>query len=98
MLEQQLINAFMKLAAKVGAGELIREMIQQVDENGNPKAWTALEMERATQFINRHIEHFGKADALVVIETLMRKFDITERDLHHDSVSLPDSSGIQGLQ
>jgi len=98
MLEQQLINAFMKLAAKAGAGEIIREMIQQVEQNGNPKVWTALEMERALKFINQQVENFGKAEALVVVETLIRKFEITDADLHHHNSLSSASSGIQGLQ
>ena len=87
----------MKLAAKAGAGNIIREMIQQVEQNGNPKIWTALEMERALRFVNNQVENFGKAEALDVIETLIRKFEITDADLHHDN-TLSGTSGIQGLQ
>jgi hypothetical protein len=97
MLEQRLINAFMKLTARIGAGELIREMIQQVDENGNPKAWTPQEMERAIHFIEMHVENFGSAEATAIILTLMKKFEITANDLHSidESQATP---GIPGLQ
>jgi hypothetical protein len=98
MLEQQLINAFMKLTAKVGAGDLVREMIQQVDENGNPKAWSVLEMERAVHFINMHVENFGKAEATGIIQTLMRKFDIRPEELPKDEQLQPETTGVQGLQ
>jgi hypothetical protein len=98
MNEQQLINAFMKLVAKAGAGEVIREMIQRVEENGNPKVWSANEIERATHFINHQIENFGKAEALLVVKTLIDKFDIHEQDLHSHSDVVPDPSGVQGLQ
>jgi hypothetical protein len=97
MNEQQLINAFMKLVAKVGAGELIRQMIQLTDENGNPKIWTANEIDSATHFINHQIENFGRAEALMVVKTLIDKFDIREHDLQLHS-AVPDPSGIQGLQ
>jgi hypothetical protein len=98
MREQQLINAFMKLVAKVGAGELIRQMIQLIEQNGNPKVWTPQEIDSATHFINHQTENFGKAEAVMIVKTLMRKFDIHEHDLHSDSDALPDASGIQGLQ
>jgi hypothetical protein len=98
MNEQQLINAFMKLVAKAGAGEVIREMIQRIEENGNPKVWTANEIESATHFINHQVENFGKAEALMVVKTLIDKFDIHEQDLHSHSEVSPDSSGVQGLQ
>ncbi len=98
MLEQQLINAFMKLTARIGGGSLIRDMIHHVDENGNPKVWTAHEMENAIRFINLHIENFGKAEALGVIDTLMKKYEISQQDLHSETEPMPDTPGIQGLQ
>ncbi len=97
MLEQQLINAFMKLTAKVGAGAFVRDLIHQVDENGNPKVWSASEMEKAIHFINHHVENFGKGEAIEVVRTLVSKFEIGLRDLEpHES--LPDTPGVQGLQ
>jgi len=98
MIEQQLINAFMKLTAKVGAGDLIRELVQQVDENGNPKAWSPGEMERAIHFINMHVENFGKEEAVAVIRTLMKKFAVDVSDLHDREETYPETPGIQGLQ
>jgi hypothetical protein len=98
MLEQQLINAFMKLTAKVGAGDLIRQMIQQVDENGNPRVWSAVEIERAVHFINMHVENFGKAEAIGIVQTLMRKFDIRAEELQGDEHSQAETPGVQGLQ
>jgi hypothetical protein len=98
MLEQQLINAFMKLTAKAGCGDLVRDLIQQVDENGNPKMWSASEMEKAIHFINMHVENFGKAEATHIVHTLMKKFDITSNDLQNHDHFLPEATGIQGLQ
>jgi len=88
----------MKLAAKAGAGNIVREMIIQSEQNGNPKVWTALEMERALRFINDRIENFGKADALAIIQTLTRKFDLTVADLHFQDDILNSTHGVQGLQ
>jgi hypothetical protein len=98
MLEQQLINAFMKLSAKAGAGDIVRELIQQVDENGNPKLWSAREMEHAIHFINMTVENFGKAEAIKVVQSLMKKFDILPEDLNRSAVLQPDTPGAQGLQ
>jgi hypothetical protein len=100
MLEQQLINAFMKFSAKAGAGDLIRELIQRIEENGNPKSWTALEMERAIEYLNDRVNIFGRNDAITVITTLMKKFDVHPADLPtHESVPKDDAlTGIQGLQ
>ena len=101
MLEQQLINAFMKLTAKVGAGNLVRELIQAVDNNGNPKEWTPSEMEQAIAFINMQVERFGKAEADEVVNTLFRKFNLSVDDLKstliHDKEH-HEESGITGLQ
>jgi hypothetical protein len=98
MLEQQLINAFMKLTAKAGAGHIVRELIQRTDENGNPKIWSASEMEHAIHFINMTVENFGKAEALEIIQSLIKKFDIAQKDLTGDEVIQPDTPSVQGLQ
>jgi hypothetical protein len=98
MLEQQLINAFMKLTARMGGGALMRDMIHHIDENGNPKVWSAHEMETAIKFINLHIENFGKAEAIGVISALTNKYEITDEDLHKEPEPMPDTPGIQGLQ
>ncbi|HYC83776.1 MAG TPA: hypothetical protein VEB86_01085 [Chryseosolibacter sp.] len=101
MLEQQLINAFMKLAAKAGAGSIIRDLLRSVDENGNPKSWTPAEMEHAINFLNEKVENFGHQDAIVVIKTLIRKFNIDAASLGVDQDEFLESdelSGVQGLQ
>jgi hypothetical protein len=100
MLEQQLINAFMKFSAKAGAGALIRDLIREVEENGNPKSWTPAEMNHAIRFLNQHIETFGKREAAIVIRTLMRKFGVTSEDLNSsDNFFQEDElTGVQGLQ
>ena len=96
MSEEQLINAFMKLTAKVGAGNLIRNLVREVDENGNPKKWSPSEITHAINFINTKVETFGREDALEVIHTLMRKFDVNPADLRQaETVNDP---GVKGLQ
>jgi hypothetical protein len=100
MLEQQLINAFMKFSAKAGAGDAMRELIQRIEENGNPKSWTALEMQKAIEYLNDRVNIFSKKDAITVITTLMKKFDVHPADLPNNE-SLPEDdqlTGIQGLQ
>jgi hypothetical protein len=96
MIEQQLINAFMKLTAKVGAGALVKELIKSVDENGNPKHWTTSEMQHAIDFINHKVDTFGKNEAQEIIQTLHHKFNIQPGEMK-DNV-LTETSGVQGLQ
>lgn len=98
MKEQQLINAFMKLLAKAGGGEIVREMILRIEENGNPKIWSQQEIEGATHFINHQTENFGKHEAMNVIKILIEKFDISENDIDDLLHTSSDSPGVQGLQ
>jgi hypothetical protein len=100
MLEQQLINSFMKFSAKAGAGDFIRELIQRIEDNGNPKSWTPAEMQRAIEYLEDQVNIFSREDALKVINTLARKYNITSIDITpegqlHDPEDLP---GVQGLQ
>jgi hypothetical protein len=99
MLEQQLINAFMKLTAKVGAGHLVKELIQAVDHDGNPKKWSAQEMQEAIAFINMQVERFDKDEAAEVVSTLLRKFDLPIDDFKiiHPSGDHAESH-VRGLQ
>jgi hypothetical protein len=97
-LEQQLINAFMKFTAKAGAGELVREFIRAVDQNGNPKLWNSVEMEKAIEFLNAKVDNFGKEDALLVINTLMRKFEIRSEDVNARAAAFSDKDGLTGVQ
>lgn len=97
VMEQQLINAFMKLVAKAGGGSLMKDMIQKVDESGNPKIWTPSEIEAALKYITWQIENFGAAEAATVIETLIRKYNLRpESFLVKKPVT--ESSGVAGLQ
>lgn len=97
-MEQQLINACMKLISKAGGGSLIRDLIQQVDEDGNPKTWTASELERATEYIHWQIENFGTAEARAIVEMLLKKYKLNPGDFRNEEESLPEPSGVQGLQ
>lgn len=99
MLEQQLINAFMKLTAKVGAGDLVRELVQAVDNDGNPKNWNPSEMAQAIDFINVQVERFGQTDAVNIIQTLMKKYNISNQELTASTATFPEeTTGVQGLQ
>jgi hypothetical protein len=98
VMEQQLINAFMKLLAKAGGGSLIKDLIQKVDENGNPKVWSPSELAKATDYVNWQIENFGTAEASAVIETLVRKYNLRPQDLLTADEPMPDTPGVKGLQ
>lgn len=90
----------MKLTAKAGAGHLVRELINAVDENGNPKAWNVHEMEEAVAFINMQVEQFDKDDAALVIRSLMRKFQLSLDDIPFASGPLDydEDAHVRGLQ
>ncbi len=100
-MEQQLINALMKFIAKAGGGSVIKDLVQQVDQNGNPKVWTTEEVKSAVDFVNWQTENFGAAEANAVIETLQKKYHLqsprTEDDGHTDQ-SLPSVPGVHGLR
>ena len=97
-MEQQLINAFMKLISKAGGGSLIKDLIQQVDEDGNPKTWTASEIERATEYVQWQTENFGTAEATAMVEALLKKYNLNLEDFRDKEESLPEPTGVQGLQ
>jgi hypothetical protein len=97
-MEQQLINAFMKLMSKAGAGSLIKDLIQQVDENGNPKTWTDSEINKALDYVSWQTENFGAPEAEVIIETLIRKYNLQpDRFLPKEEIQT-GSPRVQGLQ
>lgn len=105
-MEQQLINALMKLVSKAGGGSLIKDMIQQVDTNGNPKSWTQAEISHAIEFINWQTENFGTAEAIIIIQSLLRKYNLRMEDFQTEIASqtevakkdeLPNAPGIHGL-
>jgi hypothetical protein len=102
-MEQQLINALMKFIAKAGGGSVIKDLVQQVDQNGNPKVWTAAEITSAIEFISSQTENFGAAEARNVIESLEKKYNLssdnTSRDRSHpSSEALPEVPGVHGLR
>lgn len=100
-MEQQLINALMKLFSKAGGGSLIKDLIQQIDQSGNPKLWTPAEVKAAIAFVNRQTENFGSAEARAMIRTLQKKYDLSSSDLldenKNDSADLPEVPGVHGL-
>jgi hypothetical protein len=97
-MEQQLINAFMKLMSKAGGGSLIKDLIRQVDENGNPKVWTASEIEAATQYVSWQTENFGAPEAEVIIEILIRKYNLQPERFIAKKETVTEAPGVQGLQ
>jgi hypothetical protein len=96
-MEQQLINMFMKFTSRIGAGEWIKNLIQEVDENGNPKAWTTSEIEKAISYLETATEAFGRQEAIDLIHTILRKYEIPISEIetsHH----LREVTRVQGLQ
>lgn len=101
-MEQQLINALMKLFSKAGGGSLIKDLIQQVDQNGNPKVWTPSEIASAVDFINWQTENFGTTEATAMVESLRKKYNLTSasQTLSDSSAheELPEVPGVHGLR
>jgi hypothetical protein len=100
-MEQQLINALMKFIAKAGGGSLIKDLVQQVDQSGNPKIWTPSEIEAAIQFMQQQTENFGIAEARTMIESLQKKYNASS-GASPDRTSparegLPEVPGVHGL-
>jgi hypothetical protein len=97
-MEQQFINALIKLFAKAGGGALIRDLVRQVDEDGNPKTWTISEIEKATEFIHWQTENFGTPEARAIIESLVKKYNLDLDDIKPEDNSLEASPDVRGLQ
>jgi hypothetical protein len=97
-MEQQLINALMKLFAKAGGGSIIKDLIRQVDENANPKDWTPEEIEKAVAYIEWQLSNFGTAEASAMIESLLKKYKLKPTDFKQETETLAESGGVQGLQ
>jgi hypothetical protein len=97
-MEQQLINAFMKLIAKAGGGSLIKDLIQQVDENGNPKIWTPSEIEKAVTYVYWQTENFGTAEATIMVETLLKKYNLRPDNFLPEPAAISEEPKVQGLQ
>jgi hypothetical protein len=97
-MEQQFINALIKLIAKAGGGALIRDLVRQIDEDGNPKTWTVSEIEKATAFIQWQIENFGTPEATAIIESLVHKYNLDLSTFNTGDTPLAASPDVRGLQ
>jgi hypothetical protein len=102
-MDQQLINVLVKLFSKAGGGGLIRDLIRQVDENGNPKVWTESEMEAAVKYLEHQVANFGTSDAMIIIQSLLKKYNLRIEDFQgsidekSEKDALPDVPGVHGL-
>jgi hypothetical protein len=96
-MEQQLINALMKLMSKAGGGLLIKDLIRQVDEDGNPKTWTPNEIQKAIDFVTWQIENFGTSEATSIVETLLKKYNLNPETFATSDSNRVPTNGVQGL-
>lgn len=101
-MEQQLINALIKLFSKAGGGSFIKDLIQQTDQNGNPKIWTAPEVAVAIELVTNQTENFGAAEASIIIDTLRKKYNLdSPASSNRDTPAredLPAMPGVHGLR
>jgi hypothetical protein len=75
-MEQLLINQLIRLLCKGGGSSLIRDLIRETDEDGNARIWTDEEIENANNYLNWINQNFSSSDALVIINNLVKQYNI----------------------
>lgn len=79
--EQSLINELILMIAKMGGNAVMKDLIEQVDTDGDPKTWTAEEIARAVDYVKWQNSYFARADAMAVIDRLMANYKISGDDV-----------------
>ncbi len=97
-MEQALINSLLQLISRAGGISLIRDLISEVDENGDPKTWNVSELQKAVEYINWQADSFGTAEAVAVIDNLLKKYNIRLDSLQRTSEDLEEPARVAGLQ
>ena len=75
-MEQQLINQLITLLCKGGASSLIKDLIRETDQDGDPRHWTVEEIENATNYLTWINNSFNTSDAIVIINNLSKAYSI----------------------
>lgn len=76
MMEQQLINELIRMIDKMGGRAVMKDLIDQVDTDGNPRHWTPAELEKAIDYVKWQNSYFGTADAMAIIQVLIEKYHL----------------------
>jgi hypothetical protein len=80
-MEQLVINQLIQLLCKAGSAALIKDLLRETNVDGNTRHWTVEEIENANTYLNNLNMFFGKGDALVIIQNLMKEYHLTTEDL-----------------
>ena len=80
-MEQQLINNLICFIRKSGGESFIKNLLSEVDRNGNDRVWTEDEIENAVNHLKWVNDFFGKSDATIVISNLVQLYHIDIEDL-----------------
>jgi hypothetical protein len=80
-MEQELINELIRLIGKMGGKALMKELIEEVDTDGNPKVWTPEELGNALNFVQWQNNYFSRSDVMAIIEILLEKYNLRPEEL-----------------
>jgi hypothetical protein len=75
-MEQQLINQLITLLCKGGSSSLIRDLLRETDQDGDTRNWTVEEIENANNYLTWINKSFGASDAIVIINNLVKEYNI----------------------
>lgn len=82
-MEQLLINQLITLLCKSGNSSLIKDLLRETDQDGDNRNWTVEEIENASNYLNWVNKNFSAADAMVIINNLVRDYHIEISKLTH---------------
>lgn len=77
-VEQQLINELIRMIDKMGGKLVMKDLIEQVNTDGDPKSWTPGELESALDYVRWQNSYMSRTDALAIIEILKEKYRISK--------------------
>lgn len=97
MMEQQLVNALIRLLSKIGGDALERDLSRARKDNTPAQTWTPSELEKALEHVNWQVENFGPVEASAVIQSLIQRYGLRPESIVDDDHA-PEPTGIKGLQ
>lgn len=80
-MEQQLINQLITLLCKGGSSSLIKDLLRETDQDGDMRNWTVEEIESANNYLNWINKNFDASDAMVIINNLLKEYNINVSQL-----------------
>jgi hypothetical protein len=75
-MEQQLINELIRMIEKMGGKAVMKDLVAQVDTDGDPKHWTEEEIKKAVEYMRWQNSYFGTADVMAIIQLLIEKYNL----------------------